>query len=392
MKSGQILNDSLVTENFSKSYPFLNKYMVENADFVDSRNGGTKEILDFKTKLENPYKRCVGNNERNINIFFLLAEALWIFRGRKDVQFLEIFNSKMKDYSDDGKNFHAPYGFRMRHYGVSSFDEVKAKDEEHNHAVGQLNDGLDQIFDSLTMLSEDSETRRCVISIWNAELDLGTKSKDLPCNDLLMLKVRNGKLHSTIANRSNDLHWGLPTNIFQFSFVTEILSNILNIQLGTQVHNSQSLHFYIDNDIAMKMYENLQLSNSNFVDLYDFTEPFKIDMNFSGDTIYKKLTQVDYIIDLIINSILSGKKLEFEKYQEIETFSKMLAFTYRLLWIYNEYKFEKKDTLVKVNYYNAIRSEFKEYEKTDLYALALNFFAARIPENYKDDNSIIGSL
>jgi thymidylate synthase len=388
----QIINNSLSTENFSKSYPFLNKYLFENADFVNSRNGDTKEILNFKTELTNPYKRCVGNNERGVNIFFLLAEAIWIFRGRKDVQFLEIFNSKMKDYSDDGKVFHAPYGFRMRHYGVSSFDVIKPLGEEQNHAANQLIDGTDQIFDSIQMLSEDAESRRVVISIWNPELDLGTNSKDLPCNDLLMLKIRNNKLHSTISNRSNDLHWGLPTNIFQFSFVTEVISNVLGIELGTQVHNSQSLHFYLDNDIAMKMYENLQFSNSDFVDLYDFTQPFKIDMKFSGDSIYLKLQEVDYFLDLIINSILSGVKLDDSKQIDLGIFSEFLLFTYRLLWVYNEYKFEQKDELVKVNYYNSIKNDFSDYSNTDLYALALNFFASRIPEKYRTDNNIIGKL
>jgi thymidylate synthase len=388
----QIINNSLSTENFSKSYPFLNKYMVENADFVNSRNGDTKEILNFKTEITNPYKRCVGNNERNVNIFFLLAEAIWIFRGKKDVEFLEIFNSKMKDYSDDGKVFHAPYGFRMRNYGVSSFDAVKPLGEEQSHAVGQMNSGIDQIYDATQMLIDDPETRRAVIAIWNAELDLGTKTKDLPCNDLLMLKIRNGKLHSTIANRSNDLHWGLPTNVFQFSFVTEIIANILNVELGTQVHNSQSLHFYIDNDIAMSMYENLQF-DPNFTDLYDFTEPLKLDMDFHGNSLFMRFSQIDFFFDKIINSLQTGIRLEDNILGDLKQFSKALIFIYELLWVYMEYKFDTrvKDDVLKIEYYNKIKTEFVDYKDTDVFALGLNFFAARIKGD-RIDNSIIGKL
>ena len=182
----QIINNSISTVNFSQSYPLLNKYMVENATREESRNGDTKEILNFKTELLNPYKRCVGNNERNINVFFLLAEALWIFRGRKDLKFLEIFNSQMKEYSDDGVSFHAPYGFRLRHYGVSSFETISNIGENQNHAANQQLEGLDQIFDALSILEEDPQSRQAVLSIWNPELDLRKKTKDIPCNDMVM--------------------------------------------------------------------------------------------------------------------------------------------------------------------------------------------------------------
>ena len=95
MSSNQILNDSVKAPIFSKVYPAINKYVIENGQSEDSRYGPTKEVLNFKTTLKNPYARCVGTSNRDINIFFLLAEALWIFRGERDVDFLKKFNSKM---------------------------------------------------------------------------------------------------------------------------------------------------------------------------------------------------------------------------------------------------------------------------------------------------------
>jgi len=391
----QIINNSIMTETFSKSYPVINKYLVENGDHVESRNGDTKEILNFKTEIHNPYRRCVGNNGRDINVFFLLAEALWIFRGRKDVEFLAKFNNQMKAYSDDGVNFHAPYGFRMRRYGVSSFDNTKPTSPENNgHNHQQMTDGIDQILLAMQMLVDNSESRRVVLSIWNPELDLATISKDLPCNDMLMLKVRNEKLHSTIANRSNDLHWGLPTNVFQFSFVTEIMSNIMSISLGTQTHNSQSLHFYIDNDIAMRMYENMSFTNSKFDDLYDYTEEMRMDMNFSkSDNIEKRLSIVDDFIDRIIYSLNKGEKLPNSDLKSLKNFSEYLYLTYELLWNYLRYKFgSKKTDDDKLKALDKLNDLSEHYGNPDIIAMSKNFYVSKMKDNSKFEDTILGTL
>ena len=187
----------------------------------------------------------------------------------------------MSNFSDDKEVFHAPYGFRLRHYGISTTDKLPQNDDEAIHHL----QGDDQIFKAVQMLTDDPDTRRCVLSIWNADFDLATSSKDIPCNDLLMFKIRNGELYTTISNRSNDLHWGVPTNVFQFSVLTELLSNVLGISLAKQTHNSQSLHFYANNEIAGKMHkEYANTLGSPLFDIYDICEPSKMDFNFpEGD-------------------------------------------------------------------------------------------------------------
>lgn len=367
-----ITNNSISVDTFSKIYPAINKYMMEKADSVKSRNGITKEVLNFKTELTNPYRRCVGGCKRDVNIFFLLAEALWIFSGRKDVAFLKQFNAQMAEYSDDGINFHAPYGFRLRHYGVSSFDKPT---QEANHHL----QGLDQILQALKMLSSNAEDRRVVLSIWNPDLDLNIKSKDLPCNDLLMFKIRNQQLHTTISNRSNDLHWGLPTNIFQFSFISEIISNILDVKLGTQVHNSQSLHIYTDNKIAWKMYEELQYAN-NQVDLYDHAFALQMDMKFTKDSVEERLIEVDYFVSGIIQR-LEQKVTDLDFEAGLKEFSLMFYYTYRLLKLYLIYKeIPNKNDEVRMEQINKVKNIVFKGDKTmyDIKLLACNFFASRM--------------
>ena len=48
------------TSQFSEMYPVVNDYILNEMKFEDSRDGKVKEMLDIKTMLINPYRRCVG--------------------------------------------------------------------------------------------------------------------------------------------------------------------------------------------------------------------------------------------------------------------------------------------------------------------------------------------
>lgn len=375
-------------EYFNELYFHLHKHMVRFAPRQESRNGPTMEYTQFKTIITNPYKRCIGGQNRNMNIFFLLAEALWIFAGRKDVAFLDNFNKQLKQYSDDGYNYHAPYGFRMRHYGlVSSYQP---------HGTHPLTRGFDQLKRAVQLLEANPDDRRVVISIWNPDTDLGTVSKDLPCNDTIMLKIREGKLNFTVANRSNDLNLGLTTNIFQFSFLFEILGNILNVPLGTQVHNSDSLHIYQDFDVTKNMLANQDLP---FNDLYENARPMLMDFNFIGKGAEEKFNEVDYHVNSLITTLTRFAAGEYDEerknYIEINlrNFSIYLYRVFHLLKIYISYskkQFTRPEAFNNIvdfmnSNYRSLENGIKSRLKVnDIFILALNFFHCRMKNNKEE--------
>ena len=378
------------TDTFSEVYPVLNEDVLEKREWELCRDGKVKEILDFKTIVTNPYRRLVGGYGRNINPFFLLAEAMWIFCGRKDVRFLSLFNKNMEQFSDDGKVFHAPYGFRLRHWGVRSEDKFC---EENLHAA----QGYDQVADAIKLFENNPNTRQVVLSIWNPDLDLGTKTKDIPCNDIIMLKIRDGKLITTIQNRSNDLHWGLPTNLFQFSFLTELIAACLNIELGTQTHNSQSLHVYDWNNIANVMQENFNQEDNGF-NLYDVAKERRIDFNFSHQVAGNRLRELDYYINMLLDNIERVSRGADENKDEIASlanFSQYLHRVYVYLRIYLKYKAAitvSKDSKV----YEAEKAidaiqlvDGEDWCEWDVSILARNWFAGKIKNL---DHSFLGKL
>lgn len=181
-----------------------------------------------------PRRRVLFDPVRDANPFFHLFESLWILAGRRDVAFLSLFNSRIAQYSDNGTTYHAAYGYRLRN-------------------------GLhvrDQIAECCDMLRADPYSRRAVMQIWAATLDLGMKSKDLPCNDMIMLRVREGEtlhpsgrvLDITVCNRSNDAIWGAyGANAVQFSVLQEYMAAHIGVGIGEYTQMSHNLHAYTDN-------------------------------------------------------------------------------------------------------------------------------------------------
>lgn len=376
--------NSVTTENFSRAFPEIISHIFNFGDVVESRNGDTLELLNFKTEITDPYKRCIGNNNRNSNVFFLLAESMWIWAGHKDVAFLEIFNEGMKNYSDDGESFHAPYGYRLRNWNHKSCDINR---EEYVTSLP-----VDQIKECIEILHNNPLDRQAVASIWNPNLDLGTKSLDKPCNDLLMFKIRNGELHTTISNRSNDLVWGLCTNVFQFSFVSELMALCLEVKLGTQTHNSQSLHVYVENKDYKRIVESVN-SKTNEQDLYDESSEECIDFWFAGVSPLDKLKELDNVINSIITSLKGVNSTPHitasQTPEEVSITSSYLSFVYQLLIIYILYKKQKPSDETRIEAIQNIidLSEHFGFENLDITHLSLNFFITRLK-----DRTVIGNF
>ena len=212
--------------NVNEAYIQASNLMKKNAVRVESRGMLTLEYPEpVVTVYRYPRERVCLLPERDANPFFHLMEALWILAGRDDVRWLVRFNKRMEEYSDDGLVFHAPYGYRMRHgYGFDQIEEV------------------------VSILRQRPDTRQAVIAIWDPTADLGMESKDIPCNDMIFFKIRNGRLNMTVACRSNDMIWGAyGANVVQFSMLQEYIAMRVGVGVGAYRQVSDSFHVYPDN-------------------------------------------------------------------------------------------------------------------------------------------------
>lgn len=190
---------------------------------------------------------------RKFNIFFALAEVMWMWSGRGDVEWISHYNSNMKSFQDgDNPEFHGAYGLRVRkwkpYWGLSDTASE-----------------VDQLEEAIKKIVVDPFTRQAVISLWHPAYDNGSPpTKDTPCNNLVYFSLRDGKLDMTVVIRSNDVIWGTPYNVCQFSHLQAIAVGMLRqeldqtsgsgepprekdkVQIGTLTYVVQNLHYYLD--------------------------------------------------------------------------------------------------------------------------------------------------
>jgi len=105
----------------------------------------------------------------------------------------------------------------------------------------------------LELLKKDPDTRQAVFTINNFHDDMH-ESLDIPWTLDLQMLIREGKLNMIVNMRSNDLLWGTPYDVSQFTFIQECFARILGVELGTYTHSAGSLHIY---DRDRKMFEEI---------------------------------------------------------------------------------------------------------------------------------------
>lgn len=239
-----------------------------------SRNGPVvSSRMPLTFRYSHPHERVLLNTGRDANPFFHLYEALWCLAGRNDVASLAYYNSRMKDFSDDGRTLNGAYGYRWRNH------EERVRD-----TTGLSVTQADQLGVLVEHLKAVPNSRRAVLQMWNVEDDLlkigggpgvpdigdvtvglHPGSRDVCCNLCVMFALRPAlsaaygtkeyytdgglvrALDMTVINRSNDLVWGmLGANYVQFTVLQEYVAAKLGVEVGAYYHVTNNLHAYVE--------------------------------------------------------------------------------------------------------------------------------------------------
>ena len=179
------------------------------------------EIINANLTLTDPTYNTMCECSRKMPIRYAIGELLWYRSMNTTCKSIERFSKFWQRVSDDGENVNSNYGYCIgKKY---CFDQWKT--------VKQL-------------LINQPNTRQAVIHIKEARDLVNKPTKDVNCTIALQFILRNNKLDLITTMRSNDVHLGLPYDLFNFTCMQIQMAMELGVDVGTYYHNAASLHMY----------------------------------------------------------------------------------------------------------------------------------------------------
>lgn len=105
--------------------------------------------------------------------------------------------------------------------------------------------GFDQISWLIAEIKRNPDSRRLIVSAWNAsQIEEMAKAGLPPCHSLFQFYVAEGKLSCQLYQRSADVFLGVPFNIASYALLTHLVAHVCDLQVGTFVHTFGDVHIY----------------------------------------------------------------------------------------------------------------------------------------------------
>jgi thymidylate synthase len=203
---------------------------------------------------------------KKVHLKSVIYELLWLLRGDTNIKYLNdhgvtIWNEWASPEGDLGP----VYGKQWRSWSKGDGTTV------------------DQISEVLEMIRKNPDSRRLIVSAWNAgEIDQMALP---PCHCFFQFYVANGKLSCQLYQRSADVFLGVPFNIASYALLTMMMAQAAGLAAGEFIHTFGDVHIYSNHLEQVK----LQLSrepkplpkmvlNPDVRDIFQFQyEDFKIE-------------------------------------------------------------------------------------------------------------------
>lgn len=164
---------------------------------------------------------------KKLHMRSIIHELLWFLRGDSNTRYLKENGVSIWDEWADANGELGPiYGVQWRSWPKPGGGTV------------------DQIAQVMQQLRETPDSRRIIVSAWNAaELD------DMalpPCHMMFQLYVANGKLSCQLYQRSCDIFLGVPFNIASYALLTHMFAQQADFAVGDFIWTGGDCHLYLN--------------------------------------------------------------------------------------------------------------------------------------------------
>lgn len=248
----------------------LEKLLAEGVEKGDRTGTGTRSIFGHQMR----FPLSAGFpllTTKKVPMKAITHELLWFMRGDTNLRYLAQNNVHIWDewpYKAYLVRNNMPVpatGSDEWNTGIKEFVQKVIDDEAFARDYGELGpiygyqwrhwptkDGgeVDQLQNAIEMLKKDPNSRRIIVSAWNAEyIDEMAKAGLPPCHAFFQFYTapsENGrlKLSCQLYQRSCDTFLGVPFNIASYALLTMMIAQIVDMDLGDFVWTGGDVHLY----------------------------------------------------------------------------------------------------------------------------------------------------
>lgn len=175
---------------------------------------------------------------KKLHIKSIIHELLWFLQGGTNIRYLNEHGVTIWDeWANEAGELGAIYGAQWRAWRGEN---------------GQV---TDQVAELITGIRTNPNSRRHIINAWHvsylpdekksaAENVAAGKMALAPCHVMYQFWVADGKLSCMLTQRSADCFLGVPYNMASLAFLTSMVAQQCDLQVGDIVHSFGDLHLY----------------------------------------------------------------------------------------------------------------------------------------------------
>lgn len=258
----------------------VEKIMRDGEEKGDRTGTGTKSIFGYQMRFDLS-KGFPLLTTKKLPIKAIIHELIWFVRGDTNLKYLAENNVHIWDewpfkayLTREGKEM-PTIGSEAWNNGMKEFVEKIKTDGEFAKKYGDLgpiygsqwrcwknkdNTCLDQLSSAIHTIKTNPNSRRIIVSAWNAaDIDEMAKAGLPPCHCLFQFYVAKGKLSCQLYQRSCDTFLGVPFNIASYALLTMIIAQVTGLEPGEFIWTGGDTHLYMNHLDQV----NIQLSRKN---------------------------------------------------------------------------------------------------------------------------------
>lgn len=252
-----------------EQYLNLMRHILENGHKKDDRTGtGTISVFGYQMRipLDQGFPLLTTKKMATRAIFH---ELLWFLKGDTNIKYLadndvhiwdewpfqdyliankltEIFPMYSEGWMEEKKVFiqkikdDAAFAQQWGDLGPVYGKQWRRWEGPDGKTYDQLGAAIEQI-------KKNPDSRRILVSAWNAS-DVAGHHKTAPplCHTLFQFYVSDGVLSCQLYQRSADVFLGVPFNIASYSLLTCMIAQMCGLKPGEFIHTFGDAHLYLN--------------------------------------------------------------------------------------------------------------------------------------------------